>query len=299
RPPLLGNLLGFVGFVVWETKWATDPVVPWHLVNNRTSCFGYITVFLQGTISTAAIYYLPVCFQGARLKKPIQSGTSVFGLAITIAPSAVVCGVLVAKWNRYLPQNLAGWTLTTLGFGIMSMFMVSSPKSWQFGFQIALGVGLGFLFPGPTYPVLAAVPITETAHSLALFDFIRNLAQAFGLRKQLPAAFLESVSASTGEIAYAMIPIVKTLPEPLRGQVQDAFSRSVQAIWKVMIGVSGAGFLCALAMKELKMHERTNEEWGVSEMKEERHEEKARCNEEKNERQVLENHHILTYLAAQ
>ncbi|KAG8851227.1 hypothetical protein FRB96_009430 [Tulasnella sp. 330] len=181
----------------------------------------------------------------------------------------------------------------------MPMFMVSSPKSWQFGFQIALGVGLGFLFPGPTYPVLAAVPITETAHSLALFDFIRNLAQAFGLRKQLPAAFLESVSASTGEIAYAMIPIVKTLPEPLRGQVQDAFSRSVQAIWKVMIGVSGAGFLCALAMKELKMHERTNEEWGVSEMKEERHEEKARCNEEKNERQVLENHHILTYLAAQ
>ncbi|KAG8873590.1 hypothetical protein FRB98_008886 [Tulasnella sp. 332] len=230
---------------------------------------------------------MPAYFQSAQLEEPIQSGISVFGLAFTIAPSAVVCGVLVAKLNRYLPQNLAGWTLTTLGFGIMSMITVSSPRSWQIGFQIVLGVGLGFLFPGPTYPVLAAAPITETAHGLALFDFIRNLAQAFGvtigstilqneLKKQLPTAFLQSVSASTGEIEYALIPIVKTLLEPLRGQVRDAFAQSMQVIWRVMIGVSGAGLLCALAMKELKMHEKTNEEWGIAGEKE-GDEEKAWC----------------------
>ncbi|KAG8870907.1 hypothetical protein FRB97_009266 [Tulasnella sp. 331] len=285
--PLIGSLVGFISFMVWEVKWATDPVVPWHLVNNRTSCFAYITVFLHGIVSTSAIYYMPAYFQSAQLEEPIQSGISVFGLAFTIAPSAVVCGVLVAKLNRYLPQNLAGWTLTTLGFGIMSMITVSSPRSWQIGFQIVLGVGLGFLFPGPTYPVLAAAPITETAHGLALFDFIRNLAQAFGvtigstilqneLKKQLPTAFLQSVSASTGEIEYALIPIVKTLLEPLRGQVRDAFAQSMQVIWRVMIGVSGAGLLCALAMKELKMHEKTNEEWGIAGEKE-GDEEKAWC----------------------
>lgn len=197
--------------------------------------------------------------------------------------------MLVAKLNRYLPQNIAGWILAALGFGIMSTITVSSPRSQQIGFQIVLGVGIGFLFPGPTYPVLAAAPITETAHCLALFDFIRNLAQAFGvtvgstilqneLKKQLPAAFLETVS--TGEIAYALIPIVGTLPEPLRAQVRAAFAGSVQVIWRVMIGVSVAGLLCALAMKELKMHEMTAEEWGIAEKKV-HDEEKAQCDEEK------------------
>ncbi|KAG9035122.1 hypothetical protein FRB95_011989 [Tulasnella sp. JGI-2019a] len=290
--PLICGVLGLVAFMVWEAKWASDPVVPWELVNNRTSFFAFITVVLHGIVSTAAIYYFPVYFQGAQLQWPVRAGVSLFGLAFTIAPAAVVCGFLVAKLNRYVPQNVAGWVLTTVGFGIMSMLTVSSPQGWQEGFQIILGIGLGFLFPGPTYPVLAAVPISESAHALALFTFVRNLAQTFGvtigstilqneLKRKLPPTFLETVSAEgAAEIAYSVIPVVGALPEPLKAQVRDAFAGSVQMIWRVMIGLSAAGLLAALAMQELKMHEATDEDWGMAE-REKQDEEKVQRDAEK------------------
>ncbi|KAG8973831.1 hypothetical protein FRB93_001660, partial [Tulasnella sp. JGI-2019a] len=244
--PLIVGFFGLVAFMLWEAKWASEPVVPWQLVNNRTSFFGYLTVFLHGIASTAAVFYFPVYFQASQLQKPIQSGVSLFGIAFTVAPAAIVCGILVAKFNRYIPQNLAGWAFTTLGFGLMSMITVSSPKGWQIGFQIVCGIGLGLIYAAPTFPVLAPLPTSETAHALALFAFVRNFAQTFGvtigstilqneLKKKLPPAFLETVSSRGAEIAYAVIPVVGSLQEPLQSQVRDAFAQSVQVIWRVMI----------------------------------------------------------------
>lgn len=54
--PLILGLVGLVVFMVWEAKWASEPVVPWQLVNNRTSLFGYITVFLHGVATTALVF---------------------------------------------------------------------------------------------------------------------------------------------------------------------------------------------------------------------------------------------------
>ncbi|KAG8851848.1 hypothetical protein FRB96_009032 [Tulasnella sp. 330] len=274
--PLILGLLGLAAFMVWEAQWASEPVVPWQLVNNRTSLFGYVTVFLHGITSTAAIFYFPVYFQGAQLEKPIESGVSLFGIAFTVAPAAIACGILVAKFNRYIPQNLAGWAFSMLGFGLMSMITASSPRGWQIGFQIVCGVGLGLLYAGPTFPVLAPLPTSEAAHALALFAFVRNFAQTFGvtigstilqnsLKQKLPAAFLETVSSQGAEIAYSIIPVVGSLPEPLQSQVRDAFAGSVQVIWRVMIGLSAAGLLCVLVMREVKMHEVTDKDWGLAE----------------------------------
>lgn len=156
------------------------------------------------------------------------------------------------------------------------MITVSSPKGWQIGFQVVCGLGLGLIYAAPTYPVLAPLPITETAHALALFAFVRNLAQTFGvtigstilqneLSKKLPPAFLETVSSQGAEIAYAVIPVVGNLPEPLRMQVRVAFAESVQMIWKVMIGVSVVGFISIIGMKEIKMAEVTDQDWGLEE----------------------------------
>jgi hypothetical protein len=49
----------------------------------------------------------------------------------------------------------------------------------------------------------------------------------------------------------------------LRTEVQKAFAESVQVIWWVMAGLCVAGFLSVLLMKELKMHEITDDNWGL------------------------------------
>ncbi|KAG8972869.1 hypothetical protein FRB90_010125, partial [Tulasnella sp. 427] len=53
--PLILGLVSIVAFFVYEAKVPIEPVVPWELVSNRTSFFGYLTVFLHGIVSTAII----------------------------------------------------------------------------------------------------------------------------------------------------------------------------------------------------------------------------------------------------
>lgn len=188
------------------------------------------------------------------------------------------CGISVAKFGKYRPQNFLGWAWSLIGFGVLSTLTVASPKSQRIGFQIIIGIGLGILYAAPQFAVLAPLPISESAHALALFSFVRNFAQTFGvtigstilqneLQKKLPSAFLSQVSSQGAEVAYAIIPIVPTLPEPLKSQVRDAFAGSVAVIWRVMIGMSVVGFLFVFGMREEKMHEVTDEDWGMKERK--------------------------------
>jgi hypothetical protein len=84
------------------------------------------------------------------------------------------------------------------------------------------------------------------------------------LKKRLSADFL-NIFPEGQDIAFAIIPQISKLPEPLRSQVRVAFADSLSVIWKTMIGISAAGLLTVLAMKELPMHTTTDENFGFEE----------------------------------
>ncbi|KAG8846757.1 hypothetical protein FRB96_001782 [Tulasnella sp. 330] len=271
---LLLGFIGLVAFFSYEAGVAKYPIIPSELVGNRTSVMGS-AVTCTHTVSTD---YLPVYFQGAQMQKSVQAGISEFGIAFSIPPAAVLCGISVSKLNHYRPENLAAWIITAVGFGLNSIVKVSSPTSWQIGFQVVVGIGIGMLYSALSYPILAPISITKSAHSLSLLSFVRGLAGALGLsvgttvlqnelKAKLPMAFLSEVSTKGVQIAYSIIPIVETLPEPLRFEVRNAFSESLQTLWKVMAGVAAVGALCVFAMKEIPMHEITDKDWALESVK--------------------------------
>lgn len=53
--PLILGVVGLVAFMGWEAKFAIEPVVPWELVSNRTSAFGYMSIFCHGMSTTAGV----------------------------------------------------------------------------------------------------------------------------------------------------------------------------------------------------------------------------------------------------
>ncbi|KIO20593.1 hypothetical protein M407DRAFT_29798 [Tulasnella calospora MUT 4182] len=212
------------------------------------------------------------------MQAPVKSGVSVLASALTITPGAIACGATVAIFNIYRPQNLAGWVITTVALGLFTLFKISTPKAQWVGFQIIEGIGLGILNAAPTFPVLAPLPISENAHALAFFTFVRSYSQTWGvtigatilqnqLKIKLPQPFLDMFPSEGVEIAYAAIPQIPGLPEPMRTEVREAFVSSLRVIWLAMIGICALGLLSVLGMKELKMHEVTDEDWGMEERK--------------------------------
>ena len=63
--------------------------------------------------------------------------------------------------------------------------------------------------------------------------------------------------------ACAAIPTIKTLQDPLRGEVGAAFAGSMSIIWKTMIGVAGLGLLTVALMEEVPMRTVTGERYGL------------------------------------
>ena len=80
----------------------------------------------------------------------------------------------------------------------------------------------------------------------------------------LPAQFTALFPAGV-QIAYAAIPVIRTLPEPLRGQVRTAFAESLKVVWQTMIGLCGLGLLSVAMMREVPMQRMTDERYGLDE----------------------------------
>lgn len=105
-----------------------------------------------------------------------------------------------------------------------------------------------------------------------------SLALQNELKKKLPTEVLERLP--TAAAAFTAIPEIVHLyvskscprksfvltpgasPQPLRGEVQEAFSDSIHIIWFVMIGVAAAGLLSSLMVRNYRLGSVTDKEWG-------------------------------------
>jgi hypothetical protein len=81
------------------------------------------------------------------------------------------------------------------------------------------------------------------------------------LKKNLPASFLTQFPQGV-EIAFEMIPAIPSLEQPLNDVVRNAFGNALKVVWQLMLGVSIAGFLCSIGMKQLQLHTKVDEDWG-------------------------------------
>ncbi|KZT52010.1 iron permease [Calocera cornea HHB12733] len=271
--PLIIGLVLIGVFLVYEFYWCIgENMVPFDILSNRTTLSGYGGVFMHGIASMILIYYLPVYFQGALLASPLKSSIDIFPAAFTIAPISIVAGVSVAVTNHYVAQNVIAWMFTMIGYGLMTTITTDSSTAAWVGYQVVVSLGIGVLYPLTTFPVLAPLPISKNAHALAFFIFMRTFSQTFGvtigatvlqneLVRNLPAAFSALFPAGVN-IAYAAIPQIPTLSQPLQDEVRVAFASSLSTLWKVAIAMGGLGLVSTFFMKQIHLHVVTDDQWG-------------------------------------
>ncbi|KAJ6543871.1 iron permease [Mycena capillaripes] len=273
--PLIIGLSLLVAFAVYEAKVPIRPTIPLDVIGNRTSLSGLLTTAAHGIASISIIYYLPVYFQACFGSSPIRSAVEMLPGALLIAPFALVAGLTVTVLKKYRAVNWTGWVITIVGFGLYSTLREDSTVGKWVGYQVVAAIGIGLLYSAPVFPLMAPLPNNRAASALALFSFTRSFFQTWGitisstilqnmLEKKMPADFV-SQFPSGSEIAFAAIPAIKQLEEPLRKQVQAAFAESMAVIWQVMIGVAGLGLLFSFLMAEVPMDTTLDESYGLEE----------------------------------
>ncbi|KAJ6470258.1 iron permease [Mycena vitilis] len=273
---VLGALIlgfsGLIGFLVYEARFPEYPIVPVSLLGSRTAFSGYAQNFLNGIVLSTLAYWLSVYFQACKDAGPTAAGVDGFGLSYTISPSCLIAGLVVQKTARYRQPMWVGWLLMIVGTALLGTLDENSGRSMCFGFQALIGVGMGIIYVTAYFPVLAPIPVSQSAPALAFFTFLRNFSLIWGvtiggtvlqneLTQRLPPAFLAEFPGGT-EIAFEIIPSIRNLPQPLKDEVRHAFAGSLQVLWNVLAGISGVGLLVSLLMKHLPLHTSVDGDWG-------------------------------------
>ena len=129
------------------------------------------------TICLISTDYLPVYFQASKGASAIGSGVDMFAFCLTIPAFAIATGLSVEVVGLYRPQNYLGWAFLLIGFGLLTRLDQESSRAAYIASQAPLGVGIGVLWISTAFPILAPLPVSNSAHAVAFFMFMRSFAQ--------------------------------------------------------------------------------------------------------------------------
>ncbi|KAH9962021.1 iron permease [Lactifluus volemus] len=242
---LMPLIFGFVGlslFVIYEFYFCKPPVVPILMRLDWTGTSGYLQIFVMAMVMASLTYWYPVFFEACKGTPPTTAGISLFGLSYSISLFAIVAGVLVKKSGNYTIPTYFGWELTVLGAGLLTTLHADSSMAKSIGFQLVIGSGVGIIYVISMFPILASIPVTQTAPAMALQVFSRNLGYIWGvtiggailqneLKTNLPASFIAQFPQGVN-IAFSSIPIIPTLSSSLRDEVRNTFAEALKVVWQ-------------------------------------------------------------------
>ena len=167
------------GSLYWLWK-RPNPVIMFHLLEDRSLLFGCMLSFLTGFVLYANIYLIPVFMSFVRGHTPLEIGltTIVMGLSqLVTAPFAV-----------QIDRRVNARTLAALGFAAFAvgLFMnahlsVLSDRADYFWPQLVRGVSSAFIVLPPIRFALALMPMDKVGDASGLFNVARNIGGAIGI----------------------------------------------------------------------------------------------------------------------
>ncbi|KAJ7983254.1 MFS general substrate transporter [Mycena polygramma] len=276
--PLVLGVCGLVLSLYYESRWPVQPTIPMKVLSNRTSFAGhltdivcrYVATFIQGMMTIGVGFYLPTWFQSVKDASPITSGLYFLPIVLTVSPSAVIQGILTTKTGKYRLINLIGWCLSLLGIGLLISVAQHTSIGVIIVSQLIMGVGMGLLY-ATTFVILAPLDVSDNASAVALMTFLRVFSQAWGvniagailqnsLQTRIPASVISSLPSGT-EIAYTVIPLISSMPQALKTEVQEAFLQSLRHVWIAMAVLSGIGMCTMVLIKDIPLQSTTDKKW--------------------------------------
>lgn len=274
--PIIIGIFGLCVFVLWEAKLATHTLLPLAIFRNKDSNIAYFLTFIHGIILWSILYYMPLFFEGAQDFTPILAGVSALPQSLTVVPCAMVVGVVAAKTAHYRWALWVGWTLTTLGSGLLYLLSpTTSIPAWIF-LMLVSGIGIGLLFPAMALAIQASAPPKDIAIAAAMFTFFRCFGQTIGVaiggvvfqnRMAANLASYPTLSSSATSYSLDVVSLIRRInamsnADPQKSILRTALAHSIRPIWALMCGLAGLALFTTIFIKHYDLNQALTTEQG-------------------------------------
>lgn len=261
--PMCASAGGLVLLYFYEERVALNPIIRTSIFKNRNAAAAYVCVVIHGMVVVGSLYYLPLYYEAVKGLSPILSGVALFPETFTVAPGAFIVGTVISKTGHYRWAVWSGWSITTLGLGLLYLLDVNtSTVEWIF-LNLVVGVGLGFNYSALGVTLQAATSEEDMTSAVAMFTFFRLLGQALGVviggvifQNQIKSRLsvipeLASLADQYSADGSGLAALIRILPEsPTKQPLVQAYADSCKIIWVVFCAIAGMALLCSLVINE-------------------------------------------------
>ncbi|KAH7148207.1 major facilitator superfamily domain-containing protein [Dactylonectria macrodidyma] len=168
----------FIGIQIWKKD---NAMVPPRLFKQRSIAAVTFYSFFIGAGMIVLPYYLPIWFQAVKNASAIKSGIMLLPMVLSMVIGTISSGIIISKTGYYTPFFLLSSVFMSVGAGLISTFTPTTGAGKWIGYQLIMGIGLGFGVQQPMTVVQTILDATDIATGTALVTFVRFLASAIFL----------------------------------------------------------------------------------------------------------------------
>ncbi|TVY15661.1 Vacuolar membrane amino acid uptake transporter fnx2 [Lachnellula arida] len=257
----------FAIFLFVETKVASHPFAPGHIIFKRSLLPSYLCNFFGLCTNMSLVFYMPLYFQAVEGASATAAGLRLVPAMICSVSGSLFGGLYIQKTGRYYRLTVCSYALSITG--CMAVFLCSGTLCTS-GWAMVAGMGMssfggGSAIVATLINVLAHADPKDQATANACSYLFRSLGSVTGvslaatvvqqsLRTRLRAG-LES-GRQADEIVDRVrqsLDYIKELEPRIRGLVRRCYQVSTNSAFGMSIAFVTCALVCSLYMREKKV----------------------------------------------
>lgn len=256
-------------FVVFEEKAASEPILPAHLLLNRTVACACLTNWFFIMIAYALDFYTVIYFR-VRCLSATEAGASLIPFSIATALGSLATGMIINKTGKYRILNHTILVLMVLATFLIAISARGLPVWAMISALGGFGLSIGGMLTTTLVALIAAVNHEQQALVTSLSYSFRSTGSVIGIALasavfQNVLSFQLRISLGGQENADVLIDRVRNsleaieaLPMKQRLIVRDGYMQALQATFLTLFGLALLGLLCGLLIEQYKLHSRVD-----------------------------------------
>ncbi|MFI8807561.1 MDR family MFS transporter [Micromonospora chalcea] len=260
---MVGGSVLLLALAVWVEARAAEPVVPLHIVRERTTALAILGSLAVGMAMFGGAVFLGQYFQIGRGYSPTEAGLLTIPMMVGVLISSIVAGRMITATGKIKPYIVFGAVVLVVGFAMLGTIDHETSLVFVGLAMFIVGVGVGMTMQNLVLAVQNTVALKDIGAASASVAFFRSLGGTIGV-SVLGAVLARRVSDRiTHDLAAAGIPTtgggggstlnLDALPEPVRQIVRAAYGDATGHIFLISAAIAVVGIVAALLLRPVTL----------------------------------------------
>ncbi|MCK1810073.1 MULTISPECIES: MDR family MFS transporter [unclassified Micromonospora] len=260
---MVGGAVLLLALAVWVEARAAEPVVPLHIVRERTTALAILGSLAVGMAMFGGAVFLGQYFQIGRGYSPTEAGLLTIPMMVGVLLSSIVAGRMITATGKVKPYIVFGAIVLVVGFAMLGTIDHETSLVFVGLAMFIVGVGVGMTMQNLVLAVQNTVALKDIGAASASVAFFRSLGGTIGV-SVLGAVLARRVTDRiTHDLAAAGIPAsgggggstlnLDALPEPVRQIVRAAYGDATGHIFLISAAIAVVGIVAALLLRPVTL----------------------------------------------